>query len=242
MAKLQKFLFDQDFGSPSRPTLDVHLTDGLGPDDMAPPEDMVEEEPPPPPPPTFSEEELQLARDQAFEAGRSAGISEAEAMTERLLALAQQSLGDALLRIAGAQEEANDRLVREAVAVAVEVVRKLYPEMTRHHGLDELEALLHECLSHLDRDMRVTVRIAPELLETVRTRADKVAVEVAFEGKLLFAADARIAPGDIRVDWGDGGAERDLERSWREIDAVLARALGTDGQTEDNQAGDGFAA
>lgn len=240
MAKLQKYLFDQDFGAPPRPTLDVHLTDGLGVDDEM--MMMAEPEEEPPPPPTFSEEELQLARDQAFEAGRAAGIQEAESMTERLQALAEQSLGDGMFKVQGEQVTANDQMTRDAVAVALAVVRKLQPEMSRHHGLDEIEALLHECLAHLDRDIRVTVRISPELLEAVRERAEAVAQAVAFEGKLVFAADPRVALGDCRVEWGDGGAERELARSWTEIDAVIARALGFDEQTAEDHAEGGFSA
>jgi len=148
MAKLQKYLFDMDFGAPPRPAPDPYgedsVLDGEGePGDYMEP---VEEEPPPPP--TFSEEELQLARDQAFEAGRTAGIQEAESMTERLLAMAEQSMADSLFRIQNEQAAANEQMMRDAVLVAVGVLKKLQPEMVKHHGLDEVEGLLHECLSH----------------------------------------------------------------------------------------------
>jgi flagellar assembly protein FliH len=87
----------------------------------------------------------------------------------------------------------------------------------------------------------VTVRANPEMLESVRERAELVSQAVAFDGKLVYAADPRVAFGDCRVEWGDGGAERDLARSWEEIEAVLARALGMDEQTADNHAGAGGA-
>ncbi|HVI52170.1 MAG TPA: FliH/SctL family protein [Candidatus Sulfotelmatobacter sp.] len=243
MAKLQKYLFDMDFGAPPRPAGDPYseqsvLQDEDGQDYYEP---QVEEEPPPPPP-TFSEEDLQLARDQAFEAGRTAGIQEAESMTERLLAMAEQSMADGLFRVQTLQAEANDQLMRDAVMIAVAVLKKLQPEMIRHHGLDEVEGLLHECLSHLDGEVKVTVRAHPDMLDAVRDRAEQVAQAVAFDGKLVYAADPRIVEGDCRVEWGDGGAERDLARTWTEIETVLARALGMEEETADNQSDGGEAA
>lgn len=232
MAKLQKYLFDMDFGIPFKPASGPPA-EGSAPDDgdMMPDAIPAEE---PPPPPTFSEEDLQLARDQAFETGRAAGIQEAEAMTERLLAAAEQSMADALSRIQTQQADANEQLMRDAVLVAVGVLKTLQPEMVRRHGLDEIEGLLHECLAHLDGEVKVTVRVHPEMVEAVKERAERVVQAVAFEGKLVYAADPRIASGDCRAEWGDGGAERDLSRSWTEIEAVLARALGTEDETADN--------
>ena len=242
MAKLQKYLFDMDFGAPPKPAPDPYadqsvLQDGEDGEYYEP-----QEEEPPPPPPTFSEEELQLARDQAFEAGRAAGIAEAEALTERLVAVAEQSMADGLFRVQTQQAEANDQMMRDAVLVAVGVLKKLQPEMVRHHGLDEVEALLHECLAHLDGEVKVTVRTNPEMQDSVRERAEQVSLAVAFDGKLVYAADPRIAFGDCRVEWGDGGAERDLARSWAEIETVLARALGMEDETADNNPDSGEAA
>src|SRR3546814_7302027 len=46
-----------------------------------------------------------------------------------------------------------------------------------------------------------------------------------FEGKLVFLADERLKTGDLRVEWADGGAERNQKALWQEIDAVIARVL-----------------
>jgi flagellar assembly protein FliH len=75
--------------------------------------------------------------------------------------------------------------------------------------------------------MRITVRVHPTLVEAVRQQCGRAAEAASFEGKLIVTADAKIAPGDCRVEWGDGGAERDQTRLWAEIDAVVERALAT---------------
>ncbi len=220
MAKLQKYLFDHDFGAPPpRAVPDVMIEDDF--EDM-PAEPEVEL---PPPPPTFSEEELALARQQAMEAGRQSGLQEAEAATERLVATAVETIALHLQTLAAVQEAANENRMREAVAVAIAVVRKLQPEMSRDHALDEISGVIQECLTHIEKDVRVTIRVSPVHMDSIRHYANQAAEATGFEGKLVYTADPRVAAGDCRVEWGDGGAERDQERLWTEIDAVIARAL-----------------
>ncbi|HXP96377.1 MAG TPA: FliH/SctL family protein [Telmatospirillum sp.] len=221
MAKLQKYLFDLDFDAPPpRPVMEV--MEGA---EFDIPADEMEEELPPPPP-TFSEEELAFARQQAMEAGRQAGIQEAVASTERLLALSAEAIAANLQNIAIAQQQANDDRMRDAVSVALTVVRKLQPEMSRDHALEEIAGVVRECLAHIEKDVRVTIRVNPAHIDSIRHFANQAAEATGFEGKLVYTADPRIVTGDCRVEWGDGGAERDQARLWTEIDAVIARAMG----------------
>jgi flagellar assembly protein FliH len=220
MAKLQKFLFDLDFDAPAAPAGD-RLADGM----IADIAEMMEEELPPPPP-TFSEEDLSLAREQAFAAGHQTGVEETMAATERLHAEALAVITQQLSALADIQAEANDACLRDAIAVAVTVVRKLQPEMGRANALDEISGVVRECLAHIEKDVRVTIRVNPEHMDSIRHYANQAAEATGFDGKLVYAGDPRIALGDCRVEWGDGGAERDQERLWAEIDATIARAMG----------------
>ncbi|MTJ81981.1 MAG: flagellar assembly protein FliH [Telmatospirillum sp.] len=218
MAKLQKFLFDLDFDAPP-PEVMPEDEDGI--EEF--PEEEVEE---PPPPPMFSEEELALTRDQAFAAGHQAGVEAAEAATERLLAETMMRISAQLDDIAAVQADANESRLRESVAVAVAVIRKLQPEMGREHALDEIAGVVRECLAHIEKDVRVTIRVNPAHMDSIRHYASQAAETTGFEGRLIYSADARLVPGDCRIEWGDGGAERDVVRLWAEIDATIARALG----------------
>lgn len=220
MAKLQKYLFDLDFGAPRIAPVDmaVHVEDEV----------MVEEEaPPPPPPPTFSEEELVLAREQAFEQGRQTGLQEAAQSLEQMVGMAMASAAHHLQTIGAAQAAEAESLAQEAAAVAVAIVRKLHPEFVRRYGVTEIESAVLDCLSHLDRLPKVTVKVAPALLEAVREKAKGLAAQVSFDGKLAVVGDAGLVPGDCRVEWGDGGAERDQSRVWAQIDQAVEAALGT---------------
>ena len=227
MAKLQKYLFDTDFGAPR-----------IAPVDMAAyVEDVVmEEEEAPPTPPTFSEEELGLAREQAFEQGRQTGLQEAAQSLEQMTGMALATAAHHLQAIGAAQAAETETLAQEAAAVAVAIVRKLHPEFVRRYGVEEIESAVMDCLSHLDRLPKVTVKVAPALVEAVKEKAKGLAQQVSFDGKLAVAGDPGLAPGDCRVEWGDGGAERDQSAVWAQIDQAVEAALGTLAQrTQEHQ-------
>ena len=219
MVKLQKFLFDTDFDAPRINAAEMSYVE----DEI----DVAEIPPVEPPPPTFSEEELALAREQAFVAGRQAGLQEAERAAQQMIGMALAGCAHHLQALAAAQAAANEALTRDAVAIALAVIRKLHPEFCRLYGVAEIAAAVEGSLAHLDRAARITMKVHPDLVESVRERCDALAAQISFEGKLIVTGDPQLPPGDCRLEWGDGGAERDGNRTWTEIDKAVETALGT---------------
>jgi flagellar assembly protein FliH len=221
MVKLQKFLFDTDFGMPRIAPVEM----GYAEDPVM---DMVEEEPPPPPPPpTFSEEELMLAREQAREQGRQTGHQEASQSMEQMVGMAMATAAHHLQGLGAAQAADAAEVERQAVSVALAIVRKLHPEFAARFGLEEIERALRDCLGHLDHTPKITIKVAPALVEAVTEKAEVMAARASFDGKVAVIADGSLGPGDCRVEWGDGGAERDQSRAWAQIDQAVEAVLGS---------------
>jgi len=178
-----------------------------------------------PPAPTYGEEELAAARQSAYQDGHAAGLAEAERGEARRLADLVERLPGELSRIwqENARQESDRR--REALKAAVTVVRKLFPHLARQGGLDEIRAVVDGCLERLRDEPRLVIRCADQELDALRARIESGSAGAGFEGKLVFLADEAIAPGDLRVEWADGGAERDVAGLWREIDTIVERAL-----------------
>ncbi len=216
MAKPQKYMFDLDFDHPT--PAEPRATE-------AEVEPEAPEEPEPPPPPTFTEEELAIARDSAYAEGRDSGRAEAMETLEQATAAALTAITghmDALFR---RQEEANDANARNAVRVAMAVLRKILPAACEKHAFDEVAKVIEEVVGHILDEPRIIVRLAAALVDPVRDRLEAVAQAHGFEGRVVVQADPRLAAGDCRVEWTDGGAERDQARLMQEIEAVVARAL-----------------
>lgn len=217
MGRFQKFLFETSFDKEQTGKAKV----------AAAGEPVVAE----PPAPTFSEEELAAARQAAFAEGRMAGLTEAEAAQAARVAAAVELLPPQLARIGEQIAAEADVRRRESLEAALTVVRKLFPQLARTHGLDEVHAVIEQSLERLRDEPRVVIRCADADLDALRERAEQARLRSGFEGKLVFLADERLESGDLRVEWADGGAERDHKRLWQEIDAIIARALTPAGET-----------
>ena len=222
MGRFEKFLFDNSFDKEQTAKAKA----------AAAAQAVAEE----PPAPTFSEEELAAARQAAFAEGKAAGVAEAETCHAARLAAAVEILPPQLAAIAQDVAAEADARRRDSLEAALTVIRKLFPQLARTHGLDEVHAVIEQCLERLRDEPRVVIRCADADLDALRERAEHATARSGFEGKLVFLADERLASGDLRVEWADGGAERDQARLWQEIDAVIARALTPAGETSKNNA------
>ncbi|MBX6321939.1 MAG: hypothetical protein IRY94_08940, partial [Rhodospirillaceae bacterium] len=142
--------------------------------------------PPPPPERRFSEEELAAERTRAFAEGRAAGQTEARASIDNACAQALPALSEQAGQLVDAQKEADARNARAAVATAVAVVRKLFPELARRNGLVEVEGVLARCLETMRPEPRIVVRLHDSLLDPLRERLDVVAAGAGFEGRIVI--------------------------------------------------------
>jgi len=127
-----------------------------------------------------------------------------------------------------AREEGRQAALVEA-ADAIELLRtvtaKAVPALARKEPLADLEAMVVECLRETADEPRIVLRVPPDLFEPMRRRLDGIAQGHGFAGKFVLLVDESIGPADARLEWADGGAERNIARIARQIDAALARAL-----------------
>ena len=221
MSDFEKFLFDTSFDS-------ARVRDAKA---RAAAEAAAAAEPPPP---TFSEEDLAVARESAFAEGKAAGLAEAEQAQSKRLADLVSGLPQHLESLAAMITEQEDQRRRDALEAAVTVVRKLYPKLASGHGLDEIRAVVDSCLERLRDEPRLVIRCADGDLDALKAAISASAARSGFEGKLVFLVDESIAPGDVRVEWADGGAERHQADLWKEIDTIIARALSPAAESPDS--------
>jgi flagellar assembly protein FliH len=180
-----------------------------------------------PPEPTFSADELNAARDVAEAAGLEAGRAQAMASIERRAADMLAAIADRLAAAGAAHAAALDRVERQAIALCVGLMHKLFPEYQRRHGAGEVESLVRESLRIMVDEPRVVVRLNDGNLDALQQRIAAAAAAAGFAGKVVLVADEMVAPGDCAIEWADGGAERNGDRAWAEIDAVVRRIVET---------------
>jgi flagellar assembly protein FliH len=181
-----------------------------------------------PPPPKFSEQDLERARAEGHAAGKEAGTQEAMQSIEQQISQVVNAISAQLSGLSQAQTDSHERQQREALEVALTVVRKVFPRLAERHGLAEVESVVCDCLERLREEPRIVIRVADALLDQVEARIGELVARAGFEGRIVYLAQDDMKPGDVRVEWADGGAERDSKALWRDIDQIPARVAGPD--------------
>jgi len=212
---LQKFMFDTAFDDEPE----------AGP--AAPEPEQPEEEEPEPEiiVPTFSEEDLAAAREDGFAAGKQEGQQETSVSVEARIAETLAVIDTKCADLFQAQENDSGELSRAAVSVAMEVARKIVPNLAESTALDEIEQIIRSVFEKIVEEPHVTINVHPELADDLRGRIESMSKTRTYEGNIHVQPDESTAIGDCRLEWSNGGTERNTTALWRDIDEIVDKYL-----------------
>jgi flagellar assembly protein FliH len=223
MAAIQKFLFETVFDDENGVVIaaPVAETSEQALDDEA----IIEEEVVP----TFSEEEVAAAQQQGFAAGREEGQRVAMESTESRLAEAFSVVAERIGGLFEIQAQANLLAAADAVSVATTMVRKIFSDLARRSALGEIENMVETAMHRVMDEPRLIIRVNEALLQDAEERLAAVVGANGYEGRLVILGDDEIDHGNCRIEWTDGGAERDTAALWQELDSIIEQNLGRAG-------------
>ncbi len=179
-----------------------------------------------PPEPKYFDQDLAQARAEGMAAGKEAGRQEALQSVDNAAAEALAAIGRHLPALEESVAAMQEQQIRAAVDVSAAMVRKFLPRMAHDRGLQEIEAVVRDAMMRLRDEPRIVIRVCDALLDTVKDRVGTLADNAGFEGKIVFLAEEGMAPSDVRIEWADGGAERDTGRIWQDIDEAIRHMAG----------------
>jgi flagellar assembly protein FliH len=177
---------------------------------------------------TLAEHAVKLAEAETSAHRRGYAEAQADAKVEF-----DRRIADAMERIAANLAEANNalraietRLECEAVEVAVAVAMKLSPALIAREPFAEISALASECFRELVAAPHIAVRVNDALYAVAREKLDDIVRAKSFPGRLVVLAEPDIALGDCRIEWADGGINRDVAAAEAVINAAVAGYIG----------------
>jgi flagellar assembly protein FliH len=167
----------------------------------------------------------QAELDAAYARGHAAGLAEAQAGAAERLNDAIAGMTAQLASVEKARAEIERSTVANAVHAALAILRKVLPTVERRVALAEIEAVLVDCLHRVLDEPRIVFRVADDLLDNLSGRIDAMARQAGFHGKVVLLADSGLGASDCRIEWADGGAERNVERIWKDVEEQVRRTL-----------------
>lgn len=181
--------------------------------------------------PAFTQEDLDRARSEGHSEGFSAGIYEAENRAESEIDNAMRAFSANAASLLSALQAESAVLRGEAVEFAMTAARKLAPAMIATRPQAEIEAVLRDCLTHLNREPHIVLRVADILIDRLKVIVDRMALERGLSGRIILLGHGDMAEGDCIVEWTDGGVVRSRADTENEMNDIVARYVETLGIT-----------
>jgi flagellar assembly protein FliH len=166
---------------------------------------------------------LAEAETAAHRRGYADAQTDAGVEAERRIATALEHIASALAVANDALQAIETRLECEAVEVAVAVARKLAPALIAREPFAEISALASDCFRQLIAAPHIAVRVNDALYATAREKLEDIVRARSFEGRLVVLSEPDIAVGDCRIEWADGGINRDSAAADAAVGEVVAR-------------------
>ncbi|MDH5490215.1 MAG: FliH/SctL family protein [Rhodospirillaceae bacterium] len=237
-AEIKKFLFDNDFTdlepiAPIKQEANPAETDeseepALDENSAAPEEEVIEEIIP-----TFSQEEVDRAKEEGIQLGRDEALKDLEGSLQKKLAETMQALEGKLADIADEQARQNEERARSAVAIASVMMRKLFPALNMKSAMDEINHMIAQAMEKTSGGTSIVFHVSDQVTGDVETKISELAALAGRDIEFKVVGSADMALGDCKIEWSGGGLTRNQAQMWNEIDEIIERNIGTITATDD---------
>ena len=202
----RKFLFD------------VNIFDA--PPKQEPVEDL------PPPPPVFSEEEMAVAKEMAFEQGRQQGERDQRTAREQAVAASLEQIAQSFSQLFAAETVRESIFEKEALTLTIHALDTLFPSLTERLGHGEARAVIEKTLIAHRKTKEITIHVSPGMKGEIEALISRIRRQEHDDVLWRVVEIERLTAGDCSLEWSDGGAIRDSVRAARDIRRSLEAALG----------------
>lgn len=172
---------------------------------------------------TFSEEEMALAKEQSygqgFVAGKEAALKEIQQQQTTVLG----SINRVFERFAKDVWDVFDKQKHVASDVGSAIARKLLPDYMAKHGQQEILSAIEKAVSEMINEPRLVLRINENNFDYIKREVESLSSRLGYVGKMIILADQTLGDSDCKLEWADGGMERNVNMIWSDIDRQLAR-------------------
>lgn len=173
---------------------------------------------------TFQEEEVALqvkrAEEKAYEKGFQAAESERETQNSRLL----EEVNNRLLMLVANACEQECKLEDQAVSVACAAIHKLIPMLEKENSKEIVNNFLTDNFKNFKDEAKLAFYFNPDTIPFVQETIARLANIHDFEGKIALHKDSKLGLADCRIEWENGGVERQGNKMLEKVDNLLEEA------------------
>ena len=171
--------------------------------------------------PTYSQAQYDAAIASAKESGYEDGFKNGYGEFEHQQTEQLQNLNNRLMALLSDVADFQKKLEQDNLHFVAEVIRKLIPSLSQKQAQEELELFLKKNFSSFKQEENLVFSFNPEDIKTAADILPKLANANDFEGKISLHKDASIARGDCKIEWKNGGVEKNTDKMLEKVSNML---------------------
>lgn len=167
-------------------------------------------------------------RTRAFAEGRQTGVAEVREAIDVHIARAEEAIARTLPLLADVPQQLALTARKEAVQLGLLIGRKLAGALLAKLPAAEVEAMIEKTLAEIGqvaKNAQIVVRVAPALGEPIANAVRGILARHALAMKVNVVGDPAITGSACRIEWPEGGAERDPAALDAEVTTAVDRYL-----------------
>ncbi len=173
--------------------------------------------------PKLDAKAVELIKQEMYEKGIADGYQQAMSRTEARIADCLTHAGSSLSTLEKQEAARQETAKVEIARLALSMARKLAESLVAQHPLDEIEALVADCMETCQKQPKLVIKVNEDLVEPLEARVSILKERQHFDGEVLLSGDPAIPVGDCKIEWRDGGAERNHQQLLATMEAVVTR-------------------
>ena len=174
---------------------------------------------------SFTLEELEEAKAEAYAAGEQSAVAQAEREAAMALNTVGQAIHSAFSTLAAVAHEHREGSAMLALACGRAIADAALDQFPEAPTQAALVALARE----VEASPKLTVRVASHLVERTQAALETTAHAIGFPGQILARADAHLPAAAFLLDWGDGRAAFDPTDAAARVTQALEAAIAAEG-------------
>ena len=170
---------------------------------------------------TFTEEEVaekeNKARTEGYEAGYQKAKSEQLEEQNRLLS----EINNRLMMLSADMSSQTKDVDNQVIALSRDVIHKLVPVLAKSQAEKLVKAFLEKNFAQFKNENKLAFYFHPQALSFVQEEIARLANIHDYEGKISLHKDETMQLSDCRVEWENGGVERNSAQMLNKADKIF---------------------
>lgn len=163
------------------------------------------------------DEAVRSAEEKGYERGFNAAVTEHEKAETVLL----ENINNRLMTILADVSTQNTEQEQNALRFAVSLVKKLLPSLEENVAVEEVEAFIGDNFKNFAKEGSLSFRFNPDIIGDIAPKISRLAEKNDFEGKIALHKDDSLGLSDCKIEWKNGGVERNTARMISQVENLL---------------------